>query len=96
MKKQCKPDRYSRTGFETAILEVLQSLSKDGPACRCALEERMNLTNGAIAHALLDLHERGQVAIMRPGKSHPVWCVNELDGGLPNFTEYMYRKYVKG
>lgn len=96
MKKQCNPERYFFTGFESAIEDVLKSLAKDGPACRCALEERMNLTNGAIARALLDLHERGQVAIMRPGKSHPVWCVTEHDGAPPSFAEHMYRKHVKG
>lgn len=64
MSHPCNPERYRYCATqERVISEVLQSISEfEQPPTRCQIEEAMpQLLHGAIAHALLDLVERGQI-----------------------------------
>ena len=63
----CRQDRYKFCpSQERVIAETLQSISESeqGYLTRCEIEAKLpGLLHGAIAHALCDLVERGQVQV---------------------------------
>ena len=79
MSLPCKPGRYDATSFERVISRLLQLIAEHPEGMtRCEIEEvagrfGIGFTNSAIAQALLDLVERGQIETQSDWRTDLGW-----------------------